>query len=71
MMMATQKTSKTSLPDLPWRKATCEVCGSTFDYLKRRAPHTCNDGECRYKYQHGIDRTTWANYQPTLFDTVE
>jgi len=69
--MATKRIGKSGLPELPWRKATCEVCGECFDYLKKRPPHTCNDGECRYKYEHGIDRTSWANYQPTLFDAVE
>jgi len=62
---------KPEIPDLPWRKATCEVCGASFDYLKRRKPHTCNRGECRYKFENEIDRTSWASYQPTLFDAVE
>jgi hypothetical protein len=52
----------------PWKTATCEVCGRTFDYLKKGRPKTCPDGVCRYRYHHKIDPHTWANYQPTLFD---
>lgn len=57
-----------SMPTLAWRKATCRVCGETFDYSSRRAPATCRSGECRYKYHYKIDTHKWADYQPTLFD---
>jgi len=57
-----------SIPQLVWRKATCRVCGETFDYSSRRAPATCRKGECLYKYHYKIEMETWADYQPTLFD---
>ncbi len=46
-----------------WQKATCEVCGASFDHLKKRRPHTCNNGECQYKYHYQVDRREWASYQ--------
>jgi hypothetical protein len=52
----------------PWKTGTCEVCGRSFDYLTARRPHTCPDGECRFKYHFRIEPETWASHQPTLFD---
>jgi len=60
--------SKLSLPDYNWKKATCVVCGNTFDYLKAKRPPTCKNGECIHTYHYKIDPQTWAGYQPTLFD---
>ena len=57
-----------TLPNLNWKKASCEVCGETFDYIKKRRPHTCNKGDCQYKYQYRIDEDTWATHQPDLFE---
>lgn len=59
---------KISLPKLDWKKATCEVCGETFDYTGQRRPHTCKKGDCKYKYQYKIESETWARHQPTLFE---
>jgi len=60
---------KTSLPKLNWRTTTCEVCGKPFDYLSKKRPKTCNDGNCQYKFHYQIDKKSWATYQPTLFDS--
>ena len=57
-----------SMPDLEWKQATCEVCGETFDYMKKRRPPTCQKGECKYKYEYKIDQQSWASHQPGLFD---
>jgi len=58
-----------SLPKFEWKKATCVVCGESFDYLSKRRPATCRSGECRYRYHYKIDREQWADYQPSLFDS--
>jgi hypothetical protein len=60
--------SEIKMPDLPWKRATCPVCGRSFLHLSKARPRTCKTGDCRYKYDYGIDREQWANYQPTLFD---
>ncbi|MBU0982498.1 MAG: hypothetical protein KKA42_01410 [candidate division Zixibacteria bacterium] len=65
--MAIQK-SEIKLPDLDWKKATCEVCGESFEYLGKRSPRICKNGDCRYKHKHRIEPSSWACYQPTLFD---
>ena len=57
-----------SLPKLSWKTTTCEVCGASFDYISRRKPHVCKQGDCIYKYEYKIEPHTWASYQPTLFD---
>lgn len=62
---------KLTLPKVDWKTATCEVCGEPFDYMGKRRPHTCQTGECRYKYHYKIEPKTWATYQPTLFDQPE
>jgi len=62
---------KITLPKLDWKTATCEVCGKAFQYFGRVRPHTCKDGDCRYKYKHRIDPHTWASYQPNLFDSTD
>ncbi|MEW6049754.1 MAG: hypothetical protein AB1644_01655 [Candidatus Zixiibacteriota bacterium] len=54
------------LPDLPWKRNTCPVCGRSFQHLSRSRPRTCRSGECRYKYDYKIDRENWADYQPTF-----
>lgn len=59
---------KLTLPKVAWKTATCEVCGEPFDYMGKRRPHTCQTGECRYKYHYKIEPKSWATYQPTLFD---
>ena len=56
------------MPKLDWKATTCEVCGRSFEYIGKKKPHICKDGECIYKYQHKIDPEKWASYQPTLFD---
>nr|MBN2276111.1 hypothetical protein [candidate division Zixibacteria bacterium] len=56
------------LPDLEWKTAVCEVCGEIFEYFAKKKPHTCKNGECRYRFDHKINPHTWASYQPTLFD---
>ncbi len=58
------------LPELAWKRATCEVCGESFEYLGKRQPHTCKTGECIYRFKHLIEPAAWASYQPTLFDSV-
>ncbi len=60
--------NKVSLPDYAWKKATCVVCGKTFEYLTAKRPPTCKNGECIHTYHYNIDPPKWANYQPTLFD---
>ena len=55
------------MPSIAWKRATCVVCGQTFDYLSARRPPTCNMGECRYKYHYGVEKNGWANHQPDLF----
>ena len=60
---------KLTLPDLDWKTATCEVCGKPFDYLGKRRPHTCKDGNCRYVYANKINPDKWATHQPGLFET--
>ncbi|MFH1686716.1 MAG: hypothetical protein ABIE70_04255 [bacterium] len=59
------------MPELAWRRGTCPVCGEGFDYLNQRQPSTCNNGDCRYRYRYKIEPSSWADYQPTLFDVVE
>ena len=66
----TEKMPKLTLPSLDWKSATCEVCGKTFDYLGKRRPHTCKDGNCRYMYEHKISPEKWASHQPGLFETT-
>ena len=56
------------MPQQDWRKATCPVCGETFDYLGNRRPKVCRAPECKYKFQFKIDRDSWADFQPSLFD---
>ncbi|HKK21115.1 MAG TPA: hypothetical protein VJ983_06560 [candidate division Zixibacteria bacterium] len=57
-----------TLPQLNWKKATCEVCGDNFDYIGKKRPHTCKKGECLYKFQYNINPQTWASHQPGLFE---
>lgn len=66
------KTDSTAItiPDLAWKRGTCCVCGKSFDHLNQRQPATCKDGDCRYKYRYKIDHSSWADYQPTLFDSI-
>lgn len=59
---------KINLPKLNWKKATCEVCGQSFDYTGQRQPRTCKNGDCLYKFQYQINTDQWASHQPTLFD---
>ncbi|MEE8575804.1 MAG: hypothetical protein V3T31_00985 [candidate division Zixibacteria bacterium] len=61
--------SDIKLPVLGWKTATCEVCGEPFDYLNRKRPHTCRNGECLYAFRYRIKEEEWASYQPTLFDS--
>ena len=60
--------SDIKMPDFQWKQSACEVCGATIKYLSKRPPHTCSNGECRYKYEYKIARETWAGFQPGLFD---
>lgn len=59
------------VPDFQWKLGTCIVCGKQFHHLKKNPPRTCSNGDCKYKYQYKIDRHTWADYQPTLFESAE
>lgn len=59
---------KAKLPKLNWQKTSCEVCGKTFDYLTKKRPRICKNGDCQYKFHYKIDETKWASYQPGLFD---
>jgi hypothetical protein len=60
--------SDIKMPDFQWKQSACEVCGAPVRYLSKRPPHTCSNGECRYKYEYKIARETWAGFQPGLFD---
>ena len=60
--------SDIKMPDFQWKQSACEVCGAAVKYLSKRPPHTCSNGECRYKYEYKIARETWAGFQPGLFD---
>ncbi|MFQ5499575.1 MAG: hypothetical protein ACE5FH_07875 [Candidatus Zixiibacteriota bacterium] len=62
------KIDKLTVPKLYWQKATCVVCGNSFDYISMRRPRTCNNGDCRHAYHYKIDPHLWASYQPTFFD---
>jgi len=68
----TEKHKKLSpkLPSMDWKSATCEVCGEVFEYFGKKRPHTCKNGDCRYRYEHQIEPKTWASYQPNLFDKI-
>ena len=55
------------MPDLDWKVGECEVCGKPFKFLGKRKPHTCRDGECRYKFDYKISPENWASHQPDLF----
>lgn len=66
--MTDKKNPAPQLPRLDWKTATCEVCGRAFEYIGKKKPHICKDGECIYKFQHQIEPEKWASYQPTLFD---
>ena len=57
-----------SLPQLDWKTATCRVCGNSFDYLGKRRPPTCKNGDCRYRWEHRINPHTWAGHQIGLFE---
>ena len=59
---------KLGLPKLHWRRGTCEVCGESFDYLGKRQPHTCKNGDCLYKYRFKIEPDRWFSHQPTFFE---
>lgn len=61
-------TATIGLPKLSWKSATCEVCGRSFDYLGKRRPHACKNGDCQYKYSYKIAPETWFSHQPGLFD---
>ena len=63
------KMPKLTLPQLDWKSSTCEVCGKPFDYLGKRRPHVCKDGNCRYTYENKINPEKWAAHQPGLFET--
>jgi hypothetical protein len=60
--------SKKVMPKLDWKTTTCEVCGNSVDYLSKRRPKTCNNGECQYKFHYKINKSSWATHQPSLFD---
>jgi hypothetical protein len=61
------KRTDIKLPNFQWRETPCEVCGNVVKYLNKR-PHTCNNGDCRYKFEYKINKESWANHQPGLFD---
>ncbi|MDF1544376.1 MAG: hypothetical protein P1R58_04660 [bacterium] len=66
--MSRDSDNQIRLPQVDWHKATCTVCGRSFDYCSKRRPATCKNGDCLHKYHFQIDRTKWADHQPSLFD---
>ena len=63
-----EKRADIKMPEFAWKQSSCEVCGADVKYLSKRPPHTCSNGECRYKYEYKIGKESWASYQPGLFD---